>query len=346
MAPKTAMKYTRLGKSGLTVSQICLGCMSYGDNQQGQGKWFIEENEALPVINEAYKAGINFFDTANVYSNGVSEKILGKAIKKYKFDRSAIVVATKVYNVVARNADPTGGKSVEELDKMGYVNQRGLSRKHIFDSVKASLERLDLEYIDLLQIHRFDKYTPVKETMQALHDVVQTGMVRYIGCSSMWAHEFLEMQYCAKAHGWMEFISMQNHYNAAYREEEREMFPAMKKFGTESIPWAPVGGGFLTRPHEKYASTARGQGSAKERLQHEKEVNDAIGKVAKKRGVSMAEVAIAWCLHKPGVASPIVGCSTAERVHEACAALDLKLSQQEMKEIEAPYKPMDIVGHF
>lgn len=244
MSTTPGMKYTNLGQSGLRVSRICVGCMSYGD-RRGRYPWCTEEQDALPILQHCYESGINFFDTANVYSNGVSEEILGKAVKKYHWRRENVVIATKLWAPVGfRNGDrwddPLLLMSVDERERKGYLNAFGLSRKHIFDSVDASLKRLDLEYIDLLQIHRFDPRTPVKETMEALHDVVKSGKVRYIGASSMWAHELLEMQYTARLHGWTEFISMQNLHNAVYREEEREMIPSLKKFGMGMIPWSPV----------------------------------------------------------------------------------------------------------
>lgn len=244
MSTTSGMKYTNLGQSGLRVSRICVGCMSYGD-RRGRYTWCTEEQEALPILQYCYESGINFFDTANGYSNGVSEEILGKAIKKFNWRRENVVIATKVWAPVGfRNGDtwddPLLLMSVDERERKGYINMFGLSRKHIFDSVDASLKRLDQEYIDLLQIHRFDPRTPVKETMEALHDVVKSGKVRYIGASSMLAHELLEMQYTARLHGWTEFISMQNLHNAVYREEEREMVPSLKKFGMGMIPWSPV----------------------------------------------------------------------------------------------------------
>lgn len=212
------MKYVNLGETGLRVSQVCVGCMSYGTGES-RWKWTLTEDKSLPILDYCYKKGLNFYDTANVYSNGVSEQILGKAIKKYNWRRENLVIATKVFAPVGHSpeSDPPG--PVEEREANGYINQFGLSRKHIFESVDASLKRLDLDYIDLLQIHRWDDSTPPKETMKALHDVVQSGKVRYIGCSSMFAHQFLELQYTARMNGWTEFVSMQNLYNATYREE-------------------------------------------------------------------------------------------------------------------------------
>lgn len=244
MSTTPGMKYTNLGESGLRVSRICVGCMSFGD-RRGRYPWCIEEEEALPILQYCYESGINFFDTANVYSSGVSEEILGKAIKKFNWRRENIVIATKVFAPVAfRDGDvwddPLLLMSVDQRERKGYLNMFGLSRKHIFDSVDASLKRLNLDFIDLLQIHRFDPRTPIKETMEALHDVVKSGKVRYIGASSMFAHELLEMQYTARMHGWTEFISMQNLHNAVYREEEREMVPSLGKFGMGMIPYSPV----------------------------------------------------------------------------------------------------------
>lgn len=247
MPTTSGMKYTNLGQSGLRVSRICAGCMGYGD-RRGRYPWCLEEQDALPVLQHCYEAGINFFDTANVYSHGVSEEILGRAIRRYGWRRENLVVATKVWAAVGFRGDGDGPwedpllLSADERERRGYVNAFGLSRKHILDSVDASLRRLGLEYIDLLQIHRFDHRTPVRETMEALHDVVKSGKVRYIGASSMWAHELLEMQYTARLHGWTEFVSMQNLHNAVYREEEREMVPSLQKLGMGMIPYSPVSG--------------------------------------------------------------------------------------------------------
>ncbi|KAF7586142.1 hypothetical protein BBP40_009397, partial [Aspergillus hancockii] len=241
------MKYVQLGSSGLRVSPICVGCMSYGTPGKLHS-WLLPESEALPVLDHCYRSGLNFFDTANTYSNGESEIILGKAIQHYAWRRESIVIATKVKGPVGRGDDQPLYMSERERDNNGYLNQYGLSRKHIFDSIDASLKRLGLDYVDLLQIHRFDPHTPVKETMEALHDAVKSGKVRYIGASSMWAHQLLEYQYTARMNGWTEFVSMQNLYNPIYREEEREVFPACEKFGMAGCPWSPVAMGFLARP--------------------------------------------------------------------------------------------------
>lgn len=343
MAPP--MKFVNLGETGLRVSSVCVGCMSYG-SAEGRWHWTIKEEEALPTLDYCYKNNINFFDTANVYSDGVSEEILGKAIKKYNWRRENVVIATKVYFPVGRpdTEPPKPTDTTEQKDANGYVNMYGLSRKHIFDSVDASLKRLDLDYIDLLQIHRFDYNTPIKETMKALHDVVQSGKVRYIGASSMWAHQFLEMQYTALMNGWTQFISMQNLYNAVFREEERDMYPACKKWGVAGIPWSPVAMGYLTRPIEELANTARG-GVIKDGLvgvpwtDADKTINQKIQEIAKKRGVSMAVVAIAWTLSKPFIHSPIVGLSSKKRVDEAIEAIHFDLTAEEVKSIDDLYVP-------
>ncbi|KAH8433028.1 aldo/keto reductase [Aspergillus melleus] len=343
------MKYVQLGSSGLRVSPICVGCMSYGTPGK-QFDWSLPEDEALPVLDHCYRSGLNFFDTANVYSNGDSEVILGKAIKKYGWRRENLVIATKLWAPVGRDTEKPLRMSVEDRDNAGYVNQYGLSRKHIFESVDASLKRLDLPYVDLLQIHRFDPNTPPKETMEALHDVVKSGKVRYIGASSMWAHQLLEYQYTARMHGWTEFISMQNLYNAIYREEEKEMFPACAKFGMGSLPWSPVAMGFLARPSKTFSETTRGNSQNNQFLgqpitEADKKISAKIEEIAQRRGVSMAVIALAWCLSKPFITSPIVGMSKNERVDEAIQAIDFQLSEEEISSIDDLYEPKRVVGH-
>lgn len=343
------MKYVQLGTSGLRIAPIGVGCMSFG-NPEGRFKWSMPEEEALPLLDYCYKSGLNFYDTANAYSNGASEEILGKAIKKYNWRRESLVIATKLWAPVGHGLEDAMAMSDEERDNNGYVNQYGLSRKHIFESVDASLKRLDLPYIDLLQIHRFDPYTPVKETMEALHDVVKSGRVRYIGASSMWAHQLLEYQYTARLHGWTEFISMQNLYNAMYREEEREMYPACQKFGMGGIPWSPVAMGFLTRPWKSFSETKRGgeQGHGFLGLpmsEADKKINEKIEEIANNRGISMAVVAIAYTLSKPFVSAPILGLSKNERVDEAIDATELKLNPAEIQAIEALYVPKPVISH-
>jgi len=347
-----AMKYTNLGQSGLRVSRICVGCMSFGD-RRGRYKWCTEEADALPIIEAAYTAGINFFDTANGYSNGVSEEILGKAIRKYNLPRENIVIATKVWAPVGhRKGDVFEDPlllSLEERERKGYINAFGLSRKHIFDSVDASLKRLQLDYIDLLQIHRFDPRTPIKETMKALHDIVESGKVRYIGASSMYAHQLLEMQYTARLNGWTEFVSMQNLHNATYREEEREMIPSLAKFGMGMIPWSPVAMGYLTRPHSEAKKSSRGEAMGgkflgKDWTAADEKINNKIEEIAKKRGVSMAIIAIAWSLSKPYMTAPIIGMSKIERVEEAVQAVNFELSAEEEKSIDDLYVPKNVLG--
>lgn len=343
------MKYVQLGKSGLRISPVGVGCMSFG-NPEGRYKWCIGESEALPILDYCYKSGLNFFDTANAYSNGASEVILGKAIKQYGWRRENIVVATKLWAPVGKGQDDPISMSNDERDSSGYLNEYGLSRKHIFESVDASLERLDLPYVDLLQIHRFDPHTPVRETMEALHDVVESGKVRYIGASSMWAHQFLEFQYTARMNGWTEFISMQNLYNAMYREEEREMYPACQKWGVGGIPWSPVAMGFLTRSWKSFNETKRGDGQGQGFLglpmsDADKKINEKIEEIAGKRGVSMAIIAIAYVLSKRFISAPILGMSKKERVDEAIQAAEFELKEDEIKAIDELYVPKPIIGH-
>ncbi|KAJ7126283.1 NADP-dependent oxidoreductase domain-containing protein [Mycena epipterygia] len=340
------MQYVRLGNSGLKVSRIILGCMSYG-TPEWQG-WVLPEEEGLKHIKFAYDAGINAFDTANVYSAGLSEVVLGKAIKQYDLPRDEIVVMTKLFGVVVRdpkisfyNAPPEKGP-----DKFGYVNQHGLSRKHIFESVKHSLERLQLEYIDVLQCHRFDNDTPIEETMQALHDVVKAGYVRYIGMSSCWAWQFHAMQNYAIQNKLTPFISMQNHYSLLYREEEREMFPTLKHFNVGSIPWSPLGRGLLTRPIAEQSTRGTTDGALKMfQSDASTSIINRVEEISKKKGLSMAQVALAWVMAKDGVTAPIVGSTSIENIVELLAAMDLKLTDEEMKYLEEPYKPSKIIGH-
>ncbi|KAF6757308.1 NADP-dependent oxidoreductase domain-containing protein [Ephemerocybe angulata] len=366
MAPgqKTSMQYVRLGNSGLKVSKIILGCMSYGTPKWQP--WVLDEEESLKHIKAAYDAGINTFDTANAYSDGVSEKILGKAIKEFKLPREEIVVMTKVYANVKKDFSEQPFREPKELDASGYVNQHGLSRKHIFDSVKLSLERLQLDYIDVLQCHRFDYDTPIEETMQALHDVVKAGYVRYIGMSSCYAYQFHAMQNYAIYNKLTPFISMQNHYNLIYREEEREMFPTLKQFGVGSIPWSPLARGLLTRPFK--SETTRGntdrlikgynlnEGTEKivasyviriitSRLYELRIATSRVEDIAKKRGVSMAQIALAWVLSRPGITAPIVGTTSLENLNDLLGAIHIKLPDEEIKQLEDAYQPQRVFGH-
>ncbi|KAK0481210.1 NADP-dependent oxidoreductase domain-containing protein [Armillaria luteobubalina] len=359
----SSIQYVRLGQSGLKVSKIILGCMTYGSPEWQ--KWVLGKDEGIVHIKAAYDAGINAFDTANVYSNGLSEIILGEAIKKYDFPRDKIVVLTKVYGVVGKEpelnlfGDP-------KSDTLGYVNQHGLSRKHIFDSVKHSLERLQLDYIDVLQCHRFDYDTPVAETMKALHDVVQAGYVRYIGMSSCHAYQFHAMQSYAIQNNLTPFISMQNHYNLIYREEEREMFPTLKMFGVGAIPWSPLGRGKLTRPLAKQGDTKRGETDKLNRsfnvaclyllldyrllvryngIESTEAIINRVEELAQKKGLSMAQLSIAWMLGKEGVTAPIVGTTSLENLKELIQATKVELTAEDIKFLEEEYKPLIISGH-
>jgi len=343
MAERKKVSYVRLGSSGLKVSQIILGCASYGSPEFL--KWILPEEESIKHIKAAYDAGINTFDTANVYSNGLSEIILGKAIKQYNLPRQEIVVLTKVFLTVRNETDESLILSAAEADQLGYVNQHGLSRKHIFDSVKLSLQRLQLDYIDVLQCHRFDPDTPIEETMQALHDVVKAGYVRYLGMSSCWAWQFHAMQNYAINNKLTPFISMQNHYNLIYREEEREMFPTLKYFSVGAIPWSPLARGLLTRPLG--AETTRGntdwliKGYTNKGIP---DIVDAIQKIAEKKGASMAQISLAWVMSKPGVAAPVVGTTSLENLHDLLGAVAIHLSDEEIKELEAAYQPQGAFG--
>lgn len=325
--------------------------MSYGSSKWEP--WVLDEEESLQHIKVAYDAGINAFDTADVYSNGESEIVLGKAIKQFNLPRDEIVVLTKLYNPVTK--DPglhLFGARRPLADSHGYINQHGLSRKHVFDSVKHSLERLQLDYIDVLQCHRFDNDTPVSETMQALHDVVQAGYVRYIGMSSCHAWQFHVMQNYAITHNLTPFISMQNHYNLLYREEEREMFPTLKHFGVGSIPWSPLARGLLTRPYveaEGTGKTKRGETdwfiAGYLKSEPNKGVIARVEEIAKKKGISMAQVATAWVMHKEGVSAPIVGTTSLDNLMDILGAINVQLSEEEIKYLEELYSPMAVLGH-
>ncbi|KAJ6624048.1 NADP-dependent oxidoreductase domain-containing protein [Mycena sp. CBHHK59/15] len=345
MTSTTKMQYVRLGKSGLKVSKIILGCMSYG-NPGWFGNWVLPEEEGSKHIKAAYDAGINTFDTANIYSNGVSEEILGRAIKQHKLPRDEIVVMTKLCMSVSR--DPNETIFHGNPDEMGYVNQHGLSRKHIFDSVKHSLERLQLDYIDVLQCHRYDPETPIEETMQALHDVVKAGYVRYIGMSSCYAWQFHAMQNYAINNNLTPFISMQNHYSLVYREEEREMFPTLKHFGVGAIPWSPLARGALTRPLGQQTSRGSSDGfppSVYLQSTANQTVVNRVEEIAKKRGISMAQVAVAWSMGKEGVSAPIVGTTSLANLADIIGAIQVQLTEEEVKYLEEPYLPMAVLGH-
>ncbi|KAI0790137.1 aryl-alcohol dehydrogenase [Irpex lacteus] len=341
------MPYVRLGQSGLKVSKIILGTMQYGS--KAWNNWVLEEDEAIEHIKFAYDAGITTFDTANGYSNGLSEVILGNAIKKLNLPREELVIMTKVFAIVAPSYDVNILKSATmTAEDLGVINQRGLNRKHIFDSVKASLKRLQLDYIDVLQCHRFDHDAPIEETMQALHDVVQAGLVRYIGMSSCYAYQFHQMQNYAIANNLTPFISMQNHYNLLYREEEREMFPTMKLFGVGSIPWSPLARGLLARPFAARDGTTRSQ--VDDMIKGyvgpgTPEIVSRVEEVAKKKGVSMAQVSIAWIISKDGVVAPIIGTTNLDNLKDMIAGLDVKLTPEEIQYLEDPYRPTWTHGH-
>lgn len=325
------MQYVRLGTTGLKVSRVCLGMMTYGSKQWRD--WVLEEEESRPFIQRALEAGINFFDTADVYSNGASEEITGRALRDFA-QRDQVIVATKVFN-------PMGSGP----------NDQGLSRKHIMDAIDASLRRLGMEYVDLYQIHRFDRETPIEETMEALHDVVRAGKARYIGASSMYAYQFAQMQHTAEKHGWTKFSSMQNHYNLVYREEEREMNPFCVATGVGLIPWSPLARGFLAgnRTREKGGETARARSDAFAHTMYYQDsdftVVERATELANRHGVATAQIALAWLLHKPGVSAPIIGASKMPQLEQAIGALEVKLSAGELTYLEEPYQPHVILGH-
>ncbi|WVF71722.1 hypothetical protein IAT40_006530 [Kwoniella sp. CBS 6097] len=345
MSGETKMQYVRLGKSGLKVSKLILGCMSYGD--PAWQEWVLPEKEGIEHIKFAYEQGINTFE----YSAGASEEVLGKALKVIGAPRESVVILTKVYMPVTHGDSHVQAPAEDKLDQTGYVNQHGLSRKHIFDSVQASLKRLQTDYIDVLQCHRFDYDTPIEETMQALHDVVQKGWVRYIGMSSCWAYQFHAMQNYAINNRLTPFISMQNFHNAVYREEEREMIPTLKMFGVGCIPWSPLGRGFLTRPWNAEGTIRAGsdrqwanRGFA-DPDEAKKAINERVQQLAEKRGVSMAQIALAWSLSKEFVTAPIIGSTSIDKLKDLLAGLELKLSDEELKFIDQAYAPQAVAGH-
>ena len=325
------MEYINLGKSGLKVSRICLGMMSYGT--PAWRDWVLDEKDSRPFIQRALELGINFFDTANMYANGVSEEVTGRALRDFA-KRHEVVLATKVY--FPYNDKP---------------NQGGLSRLHIIQAVEDSLRRLETDYIDLYQIHRWDYNTPIEETLSALHDLVKSGKVRYIGASSMFAYQFAKSLYLADLKGWTRFISMQNHYNLVYREEEREMNKLCVEEGIGLLPWSPLARGFLAgnRTKDKSGETARAKSDDFARSLYFKETDFEIveraSALAKKKGVTPAQIALAWLLHKPGVAAPIVGATKMAHLEQAVSALEIGLSDEEMTELEELYQPHEVLGH-
>ncbi len=325
------MEFVNLGRSGLKVSRLCLGMMSYGSPRWRA--WVLPEEDSRPFIVRALEAGINFLDTADMYSLGASEEILGHALKDAA-RRDEVVVATKVFHPMGSNP-----------------NQGGLSRKHIMDAIDASLRRLQLDYVDLYQIHRFDPETPLEETLEALHDVVKAGKARYIGASSMYAWQFAKSLLLADRHGWTRFVSMQNHYNLVYREEEREMIPLCLQEGIGLIPWSPLARGFLA------GNRSRGGGGETTRARVDDfaaqmyfqeadfQVAERAAELARQRGVSPAQIALAWILHKPGVTAPIIGATKPYQLEEALAALEIRLSADEIELLEAAYVPHRVLGH-
>jgi aryl-alcohol dehydrogenase-like predicted oxidoreductase len=322
------MDYKRLGKTGLEVSRICFGCMSFGKVTEERG-WVLGIDEARPIYRRAWEAGINFFDTANVYAQGTSEELTGELLKELA-PRDEIVLATKVFGRM--RPGPNG---------------QGLSRKAILSEIDNSLDRLGVDYVDLYQIHRFDPFTPYEETMDALDEVVKSGKARYIGASSMWAWQFAKYQQAAERNGGTKFISMQDQVSLVYREEEREMLPLCKADGIGVIPWSPLGGGKLTRPwgeQTKRTATDRYNKTMYDKPGPDKDVVDAVEQVAKARGVPMAQIAMAWVLAKPEVTAPIVGVSKLSQLEDALAAVALTLSADEIAAIEAPYKPIVVTG--
>ncbi len=325
------MEYINLGKSGLKVSRLCLGMMSYGNPKWRS--WVLNEETGRPFVKRALELGINFFDTADMYSLGVSEEVTGRALKDFA-KREEVVIASKVFY-------PIGDKP----------NQRGLSRKHIIEAAHASLRRLGTDYIDLYQIHRWDYTTPIEETLEALNDLVRSGKVLHVGASSMFAYQFARSLYLADLRGWSRFVSMQNHYNLVYREEEREMMPLCMTEGIGIIPWSPLARGFLAgnRTQDKSGATERAKTDAYAQNMYYADddfrVVDALSKVAERRGVNNAQVALAWVLSKPGITAPIIGATKMQHLEDAVAALEIKLSEDEITDLEKAYVPHPVLGH-
>jgi aryl-alcohol dehydrogenase (NADP+) len=325
------VQFTRLGSTGVTVSRICLGMMTYGSKSSRE--WALEEAESRPLIRKALDLGFNFFDTADVYSLGVSEEITGRALRDLGPPRDRYVLATKVFGEMGE--DP---------------NQRGLSRKHIMHAIDDSLRRLGTDYVDLYQIHRFDPATPMEETLEALSDVVKAGKALYIGASSMFAWQFAQMLACSDANGFSRFVTMQNHYNLLYREEEREMIPLCRKEGVGVLPWSPLARGLLTRPRADMDATLRARTDAFGRELYRRDEGDAavidrVTGIAGKRGVANARIALAWLLRQPGVTAPIVGASKVSHLEDAVAALDIELDDDELRALAEPYRPHPVLGH-
>jgi aryl-alcohol dehydrogenase (NADP+) len=327
------MEYVRFGNTGLKVSRLCLGTMTYGNNQTERWKWTLNEEESRPFIQKALELGINFFDTADMYSTGISEEIVGTALKDFA-KRDEVVIATKVFHPMSK-----------------APNAGGLSRKHIMSSIDGSLRRLKTDYIDLYQIHRWDYETPIEETLEALHDIVREGKALYIGASSMFAWQFAKALYTADLHGWTRFVSMQNHYNLIYREEEREMIPLCRDQKIAVIPWSPLARGLLTGKRSKARNeTLRAKTDEYARMLYKSDsdfdIVDRLREVAAQKGVPDAQVALAWMLNKPFITSPIIGASKPGHLEDAVAALNVKLTQEEINKLEELYQPHPVLGHF
>jgi 1-deoxyxylulose-5-phosphate synthase len=324
------MDYVKFGNTGLEVSRLCLGCMTYGVPDRGSHAWTLDEEKSRPLIKQAVELGINFFDTANVYSDGTSEEIVGRALKDFA-RRDDVVIATKVFNRM--RPGPNGA---------------GLSRKAIMTEIDHSLRRLGTDYVDLYQIHRLDKKTPIEETMEALHDVVKAGKARYIGASSMYAWQFAKAVYTSRLNGWTQFVSMQNHVNLLNREEEREMLPFCADQGIAVMPWSPLARGRLTRAWDETSERQKtdefGRGLYVQAEAADRKIVEQVAAVAKARGVPQAQVAMAWLLQKPGITSPIIGASKQAHLTDAVAALSLKLTSEEIALLEAPYIPHAVAG--
>lgn len=325
------MEYVRLGKTGLKVSRLCLGCMSYGTSQWRS--WVLDEEPSRTYIKQALELGVNFFDTADMYARGASEQVLGRALRDFA-KRDQVIITTKVFNRVGQGA-----------------NDAGLSRKHILDSIDASLRRLGTDYVDIYMIHRWDYQTPIEETLETLDDLVHAGKVRYIGASSMFAWQFAKALYTSDVRGWSRFVVMQNHYNLIYREEEREMIPLCRAEGIALTPWSPLARGFLAgnRTHDKNGETTRAKDDpyAYELYYRDDDfvIVERLGQVAQKRGIKPMQIALAWMLNKPEITSPIIGATKSHHLPEAVAALDTKLTPDEIKSLEEPYVPHPILGH-
>jgi 1-deoxyxylulose-5-phosphate synthase len=325
------MKYKNLGRTGVKVSELCLGCMTYGAPERGDHPWTLPESQSRPLIRQAVELGINFFDTANIYSDGTSEEILGRALKDFA-RRDDIVIATKVFSPMTKGP-----------------NAMGLSRKAIFAAIDASLQRLETDYVDLYQTHRWDYRTPIEETVEALHDVVKSGKARYLGASSMWAWQFSKALHTATQHGWTPFVTMQNHYNLLYREEEREMMPLCSDAHIGVLPWSPLARGRLTRAWNEATERTRtdkfGSTLYVSAVEADRKIIEQLAAVAEARGAPRAQVALAWIAQKPFVTAPIVGASKPEHLTDAVAALTLHLDEREIALLEAPYVPHAVSGH-